>query len=230
MGDEMMRKIITMLFLVGIMFFGTISDGKTAKALSGKGTADDPFLVSTAQDLRTVTADLKGYYLQTADIDLKYQDFPIIAEYDNPGFQGTYDGNNFKIKNLKIQKSELPLNTGLFGRCDNATIKRVHLVNVEIENTTNKSGYLLGGIVGKAVNTTISDCHVTGEGYIKNGLKAGGIAGWIPVFVLLVSAAIMAFCGLLIKKCNMKWLETYALAISMVGAMIFAVVITPIIG
>ena len=57
-----------------------------------------------------------------------------------------------------------------------------------------------------------------------------GLAGWIPIFVLLVSAALMAVCGLLIKKCNMKWLETYALAISMVGAMIFAVFITPIIG
>jgi len=57
-----------------------------------------------------------------------------------------------------------------------------------------------------------------------------GLAGWIPVFVLLVSAALMGICGLLIKKCNLKWLETYAMAISMVGAMIFAVVITPIIG
>ena len=56
-----------------------------------------------------------------------------------------------------------------------------------------------------------------------------GVAGWIPVFVLLVSAAIMSVCGLLIKKCNMKWLETYALAISMVGAMIFAVLITTVI-
>lgn len=56
-----------------------------------------------------------------------------------------------------------------------------------------------------------------------------GLAGWIPIFVLLVSAVIMAICGLLIKKCNMKWLETYAMAISMVGAMIFAVLITPLI-
>lgn len=56
-----------------------------------------------------------------------------------------------------------------------------------------------------------------------------GIAGWIPIFVLLVSALIMAILGLLIKKCNMKWLETYALAISMVGAMIFAVIITPLL-
>lgn len=56
-----------------------------------------------------------------------------------------------------------------------------------------------------------------------------GITGWIPVFVLLVSALIMSICGLLIKKCNWKWLETYALAVSMVGAMLFAVVITPIL-
>ena len=56
-----------------------------------------------------------------------------------------------------------------------------------------------------------------------------GLVGFIPVFVLLVSAILMALCGLLIKKCNMKWLENYALSISMIGAMIFAVIITPVI-
>ena len=56
-----------------------------------------------------------------------------------------------------------------------------------------------------------------------------GLSGFIPIFVLLVSALIMCICGLLMKKCNMKWLETYALSISMVGAMIFAVLITPLI-
>lgn len=56
------------------------------------------------------------------------------------------------------------------------------------------------------------------------------LAGWIPCFVLLVSAIAMAVCGLLIKKCGWKWLETYAMAISMLVAMVFAVVITPVIG
>ena len=56
-----------------------------------------------------------------------------------------------------------------------------------------------------------------------------GLAGWIPIFVLLFSAILMGICGLLIKKCKMQWLETYALAISMVGAMIFACIITPVI-
>lgn len=56
-----------------------------------------------------------------------------------------------------------------------------------------------------------------------------GIAGWIPIFVLLFSAVLMGIVGILIKKCKMQWLETYALPISMLGAMVFAVLITPLI-
>ena len=56
-----------------------------------------------------------------------------------------------------------------------------------------------------------------------------GLPGFIPVFVLLFSALVMGICGLLIKKCNWKWLETYAMAISMLCAMAFAVIITPLI-
>lgn len=56
-----------------------------------------------------------------------------------------------------------------------------------------------------------------------------GITGWIPIFVLLFSALLMGICGILIKKCKMKWLETYAMPISMLGAMVFAMVISPLI-
>ncbi len=57
-----------------------------------------------------------------------------------------------------------------------------------------------------------------------------GLAGWIPFFILLFSALLMAICGLLIKKFKMNWLQNYALPISMLGAMAFAVFITPLIG
>jgi hypothetical protein len=40
----------------------------------------------------------------------------------------------------------------------------------------------------------------------------------------------MSVIGLLIKKCGMKWLETYALALSMLLSMVFAAIITPLIG
>ncbi len=57
-----------------------------------------------------------------------------------------------------------------------------------------------------------------------------GLAGWMPIFVLLVSAALMGVCGLLIKKVGWKWLETYAMSVSMLGGMAFAVLIAPVIG
>lgn len=57
-----------------------------------------------------------------------------------------------------------------------------------------------------------------------------GLAGWIPIFVLLFSATIMVICGLLVKLFKTNWLKDYALPISMLGAMAFAAFITPIIG
>ena len=56
-----------------------------------------------------------------------------------------------------------------------------------------------------------------------------GLEGWIPVFVLFCSAVVMGLCGILIKKCKMTWLENYALPISMLAAMTFAMVISPMI-
>ena len=46
---------------------------------------------------------------------------------------------------------------------------------------------------------------------------------WIPVFVMFISAAIMCICGILLKKLNWKWLNDYALPLSMVGAMALAI-------
>ena len=57
-----------------------------------------------------------------------------------------------------------------------------------------------------------------------------GLPGWIPVFVMLFSALIMAICGLLVKKLKLTWLENYAMPISMLGAMAFAIPLTRWIG
>lgn len=56
-----------------------------------------------------------------------------------------------------------------------------------------------------------------------------GIKGWIPVFVLVFSAIVMAFCGLAIKKYRIKWIEDYALPFSILGGMAFAILITQIL-
>ncbi len=58
------------------------------------------------------------------------------------------------------------------------------------------------------------------------GKVGAGLTGWIPVFVMLASMVLMLICAVLIKKLKIKWIEDYALPISMIGAMALAVPIT----
>lgn len=57
-----------------------------------------------------------------------------------------------------------------------------------------------------------------------------GLKGWIPVFVMIVSAVIMGICGYFVKIRKIKWLEDYALPISMLGAMAISIPITQLLG
>ncbi len=57
-----------------------------------------------------------------------------------------------------------------------------------------------------------------------------GLAGWIPVFVMLVSAVCMACFGVLIKVTKWNWLNDYALPICMLIGMASAIPITNWIG
>ena len=52
---------------------------------------------------------------------------------------------------------------------------------------------------------------------------------WIPVFILIISAALMGICGILLKKFKWKWLNDYALPISMIGSMALAIPISILI-
>ena len=57
-----------------------------------------------------------------------------------------------------------------------------------------------------------------------------GIMGWIPVFVMLCSAVLMAVLGIIYKKGKVAWLENYALPLSMLSAMALSIPITRLIG
>ncbi len=66
-------------------------------------------------------------------------------------------------------------------------------------------------------------------GYVFGGVGEGG-SGWIPVLVFLVSAVVMALCGLLLKVTKWRWINDYALPICIVAGMVCAVPITMLLG
>ena len=56
-----------------------------------------------------------------------------------------------------------------------------------------------------------------------------GLAGWIPVFVMIASAIIMLICGALKIFLKAKWIEDYALPISLLGGMALSLPITDLV-
>lgn len=126
-----------------------------------------------------IDENIKRFYIQTADIDLSsVKDFqPIGNVIDAKNgyeitkcFRGIYNGNNYKIKNLKINLPKKKF-VGLF-EClfDNALIYNVNLESAEVIGN-----YFVGGIAGGNKNSTISNCFVSGK--IVGSEKSGGIAG-----------------------------------------------------
>ncbi len=59
-------------------------------------------------------------------------------------------------------------------------------------------------------------------GYVFGGV-CEGLKGFIPVFVFLISAVLMALCGLLLKITKWKWINDYALPVCMVLGMLSAI-------
>ena len=56
-----------------------------------------------------------------------------------------------------------------------------------------------------------------------------GLRGWIPCFVMIASALIMCVCAVFVKVLKWKWMEDYALPISMLGGMALSIPITNLI-
>ncbi len=83
-------------------------DGTTASAsLKGEGTADSPYLVESAEDLKYIQVQVNEgnkfegkYFKQTADIDLGGKEWTPIGDRTAKPFIGFYDGNGYKIVNF----------------------------------------------------------------------------------------------------------------------------------
>lgn len=63
-----------------------------------------------------------------------------------------------------------------------------------------------------------------------SGVFVGEFAGLVPVLVMFSSAILMAACGALMKATGWKFLNDYALPISMVGGMLLAIPYTAWLG
>jgi len=187
-------KVLLVLFLV-LFNVSLFAQGVTpVKPEKGTGKPLDPYLIETLANLRWVSENSSNtwwgsnnslvYYKQTANIDASETaiwnggvGFKSIGNGTsiNGAFWGVYDGDGNTISNLHIASTSSYI--GLFGVIRESTIQNVHLVNVNItsNNTSAKTGALVGQIYFEA--STIIDCSVSGNisGYASD---LGGLVGY----------------------------------------------------
>lgn len=101
----------------------------------------------------------------TADLDLNLCHWIPVGTLSAP-FQGKFDGGHHSINNLLVKDMDAN-NHGFFGCIQDAVICDVTLSGVSVEGNTN-----IGGIAGKAVNSTITGCTV------ENSYKEGNDDSW----------------------------------------------------
>ncbi len=117
--------------------------------------------ISDCQQLQDMNKNLSGNYALANDIECKNfggeQGFVPIG----PIFKGSLDGKNFKIKNLYVYvRHPSKESAGLFAQTESATIKNLTLTNANIMGSPLG---VVGGVVGKSINTNIFNIHLIGK-------------------------------------------------------------------
>ena len=198
MRKRILSILLTLCMVLSIAPAAVFADGSTAPAdITGTGAADDPYLIYTAEGLRTFRDIVNGQNGQTwnvgvcaklmNDIDLGGEQWTPIGSSDV--YMGIFDGNGKTISGLNVTGVK---NAGLFGRTIEATIR-----NLAVDGTVSGLNYA-GGIVGTSdYGTTIEGCvnlcRVSASGY---SVCAGGIVGCLD-YTLFSSSKLPNF----IKNC-----------------------------
>lgn len=146
----------------------------------GSGTKDDPYLITTANELNQTRNNLEACYKLMRDIDLTEwlsennpsQGWMPIGAKDDP-FKGTFDGNGKTVK-LFINRPDQG-NVGFMGVVDRATIKNLTVKG----NITGKTA--VGGIIGYCDLYGSGECEIENCHYVGN-VNGGGIVGWISFY------------------------------------------------
>jgi hypothetical protein len=145
--------------------------------LEGAGTADDPYVITTTEQLgriATATVILDKYFVLAADLDLADVEWRPIGISTGTRFTGVFDGKDHTISNLTVGTPEGLMYPGmsLFGYTgEQATISNVVLANATVLGGHN--GEWTGGLVGDNL-AKLKDCHVEAS---LTGSNCGGLAG-----------------------------------------------------
>lgn len=165
---------------------GTITGGTFNTPMTGSGTKNDPYQISTADQLKLFRDIVNGaggqtqnrgaYAVLTTNIDLNNEPWTPIGNYTEGNqiyYEGTFDGGGHTISGLNVTGEFVY--AGLFGTVKDGTIKSLTVAGKVSPSIIQ---CIVGGIVGYASSAVIKNCsnHCSVTGRTTSII--GGIAGF----------------------------------------------------
>jgi tetratricopeptide (TPR) repeat protein len=204
---KMKKKFLTFLLalcLVMALVPMTAFAEETPSFGGGTGTQEDPWLITSQEDLIALAEFLNsgnaetfdtenagvgnchGYYFkQTADIDLTGVTWEPIGYSGSYYFAGNYDGGGHSITNAVSTGKVDPdgfATAGIFGWVAFGSVENLHVKNANFVATGQNNYSYVGGIAGVCYGSSIKNCSVENSSLESrrnnNNNCAGSIVGY----------------------------------------------------
>lgn len=184
----------------------------------GDGSQSNPYQIETWEHLDSVRNNLSSYFVLNNDLDSNTSGYDTYASSNAnsnngwiplgdtfDGFEGSFDGQGYAIRDLYINRDGSQLaesRAGLFSRVGN-TVSNLAVINADITYTESfanvgiiagdsqslieecyTSGYVtgqsanVGGIIGECLSNTLSNCYSVATVENSGGNAIGGLVGY----------------------------------------------------
>jgi len=204
---EMKKKVLSLLLTLCLVmtFLPMAAFAAEAPLFSGgTGTQEDPWLITSQEDLIALAEFLNsgnaetfdtedagigncyGYYFkQTADIDLTGVSWEPIGYSGSYYFAGNYDGDGHSITNAVSTGKVDPegfATAGIFGWVAFGSVENLHVKNANFVAIGQNNYSYVGGIAGVCYGSSIENCSVVNSSLESkrnnNNNCAGSIVGY----------------------------------------------------
>lgn len=139
---------------------------------SGDGQKTSPYLICNHDQFSSLAAEstvTTKYYRMGIDLDFTDRAYLPIGTFDAP-FKGGFDGDGYTLSAIKLPGTA---RVGVFPSLQDAEIKNLTIEGVFLSGFSANN---VGGLAGKAENSTMENIHISGI-QIDAGDYSGGLVG-----------------------------------------------------
>jgi len=177
-------KAIRGVRFASLVVLATVGLPVRAQYAGGSGTADDPYLIQTAEQMNSIglnPEDWDRHFRLTADIDMNDLDGAKVNLIGT--FEGAFDGNDHTIANLIYRVTDEDSRAGPIGLFRSvsgwdALVQNLGLIEPDLRadpTCTRRISYI-GALVGSVGQGWVRNCYVKG-GHVLGRYEVGGLAG-----------------------------------------------------